>query len=101
MATVVHAQVTLTGKWQGETKSGTQIVLDLKAAKAALTGTLTCNGQRSTISDGKVSKNTFTFRATLEGQMEGFSGELAEGQIKFWPDRMGPERATVLKRVKK
>ena len=101
LAAVLHAQAKLTGQWEGETRNGMQLVLDLTATETELTGTLTRSGHPSTITDGKVSKNTFTFRATLEGQMEGFSGELAEGQIKFWPDRMGPERATVLKRVKK
>lgn len=101
LAAVVHAQTTLTGKWQGETRSGVQIELDLTATGTALTGTLTYNGQPSTIADGKVSKTTFSFTATIDGQMEGFSGELAGDQIKFWPDRMGPDRATILRRVKK
>jgi hypothetical protein len=49
----------------GETKNGSQIVLDLTAKETALTGTLTRNGEPTTITDGKVSKNTFTFKATL------------------------------------
>jgi hypothetical protein len=100
LAAVVHAQGTLTGKWQGETRNGTQLVLDLTATETAVTGTLTRDGESSTISDGKVSKNTFTFKAMVEGQMEGFTGELAGDQIKLWPDRLGPDRAAVLKRVK-
>lgn len=99
LATIVHAQAALTGKWQGETPSGSQIVLDVKATETALAGTLTYNGQRATIADGKVSKNTLTFKAPLGGQTEGFAGELAGDQITFWPDRLGRPRATLLKRV--
>jgi hypothetical protein len=96
---LVHTQAEMTGKWQGVTRSGAQLVLDLTATESTLTGTLTYNGQPATISDGKVSKNTFTFKATLDGEMEGFAGELAGDQITFWPDRLGRPRATVLKRV--
>jgi hypothetical protein len=95
-----HAQAALTGKWQGETKSGAMVVLDLTSTKTALTGTLTYDGQPSKIAEGVVSKNTFTFKAMIEGQTEGFTGELAGDQITFWPDRIGRERATILKRVK-
>ena len=101
LTAVVHAQATLTGKWQGETRNGSQIVLDLTATETALTGTLTRNGQPSTITDGKVSKNSFTFKATLGEEMEGFTGGLDGDQIKVWLDRQGPERAVVLNRVKK
>ena len=38
LVAVVYTQAGLTGKWQGETKMGTQIMLDLKAAGKALTG---------------------------------------------------------------
>jgi hypothetical protein len=103
LVTVVYAQAGLTGKWQGETKSGTQIMLDLKAAEKEVTGTITMNGEPSTISEGKVSKNTMTFKAPVKetNQIEGFTGELAGDQITFWPDSLGRERAVVLKRVKK
>ena len=103
LVAVVYAQAGLTGKWQGETKSGTQIMLDLKAAGQAVTGTITMNGEPATITDGKVSKNTMTFKAPMKEtkQIEGFTGELAEDQITFWPDSLGRERAVVLKRVKK
>jgi hypothetical protein len=95
----VYTRAALTGKWQGETKSGVTIILDLTSVKTALTGTLTYNGQPSTITDGEVSKNTFTFKATIDDQIEGFSGELDGDQITFWPNRLGRQRATVLKRV--
>ncbi len=101
LAAGVHAEAALTGKWQGETPNGAEIVLDLTATETALTGTLTRNGQPSTITDGKVSKNTFTFKATISDQTEGFTGELAGDEMKVWLDRQGPERAAVLKRVKK
>lgn len=97
---VAHAQATLTGKWQGETRGGAAIVLDLVVKETALTGTLTRDGVSSPLTDGKVSKNTFTFKATLGDQTEALSGELADNEIKVWLDRQGPETAIVLKRVK-
>ena len=48
-----------------------------------------------------MSKNTFTFKATLGGQAEALSGELGEDQVSVWLDRQGREGAIVLKRVKK
>lgn len=101
LVTVVHGQTALTGKWQGETRSGTQIVLDLQATEKALTGTITMDGQPAAIADAKVSKNTFTFKAPVKetNQTEGFTGELAGDQITFWPDGLGRERAVALKRV--
>jgi hypothetical protein len=45
-AAVVHAEVPMTGQWQGSTGSGSQIVLDLTATETASTGTLIRNGQR-------------------------------------------------------
>jgi hypothetical protein len=45
-------------------------------------------------------RNTFTFKATLSGQGEGFSGELTGGEIKIWLDRQGAERAIMLNRAK-
>jgi hypothetical protein len=101
LAAVGHAEAPITGKWQGTTRNGTPIVLDLTATETALTGTLTRNDQTVTITDGKVSKNTFTFKATINDQTEGFTGELAGDEIKVWLDRQGPENPAVLKRVKK
>lgn len=101
LAAVVHAQAGLTGKWEGKTKSGSQVALDLTAKKTTLTGTLTQNGQPMPIEDGKVSKNTFTFNVTLGDRTEGFSGKLAGDEMTVWIDRRGPESAAVLKRVKK
>lgn len=97
---VAQAQATLTGKWQGETNSGAAIVLDLAVKGTALTGTLTRNGVSTPLSEGKVSKNTFTFKAKLSDQTEEFSGELADNQIKVWLDRQGASTAIVLNRVK-
>ncbi len=100
LAVVVHA-AGVTGKWQGKTPNGFEIVLDLNATDTALTGTLARNGQVVPIADGKVSKETFTFKATLNDQTEGFTGEFAEDEMRVWLDRQGPERAAVLKRVRK
>ena len=101
LATLLDAQTGLTGKWQGETKNGSEIVLDLTATSTEVTGTLSRNGQPTPITDGKVSKNTFTFKATLGEQTEGLTGELAGDQITVWLDRQGPDSAAILKRVKK
>jgi hypothetical protein len=105
LAAVVHAQSKLTGKWAGETKSGSPIVLDLKATETALSGTLTVDGKPATMSDGKVSKNTFTFQATFDeggdrSHTEGLTGELAGDQITIWLDQQGHSSDAVLKRVK-
>jgi hypothetical protein len=98
---VASAQTTLTGKWQGETNSGTAIVLDVVAKGEALTGTFTRAEQSAPITEGKVAKDTFTFKATIREQTVAFSGELAGEDIKIWMNEQGPSRAIVLKRVKK
>ena len=96
-----HAQEALTGKWQGETNSGSTIVLDITVKGGELTGTFTRNERPAPISEGKVAKNTFTFKATVNDQVTAFSGELAGDDIKIWMDQQGPSRAIVLKRIKK
>ena len=96
LAALVRAESTLTGKWQGETKIGTRVLLDVKATDTALTGTLTVDGQPFTISSGKVVKNTFTFTANDTG----FSGELVDDQINIWMDSRGRDSTAVLTRVK-
>jgi hypothetical protein len=100
LAVLVQAQAAFTGKWQGETRNHAPLLLDMTATETTLTGTLTLNGQPATIADGKVSKNTFTFKVTLNGRTEAFSGEYTGDQITVRIDRIGPESAAVLKRVK-
>jgi len=66
-----------------------------------LKGSLTRNGESSPISEGKVTKETFTFRAIAGDQEEVFSGKMAsEDQIRIWLERQGPERGVTLARVK-
>ena len=102
LAAAVYAQSTLTGKWEGTTGNGAQVVLDLTATATTVAGTVTRNGETFKISDGKVSKNTFTFKVTLNEQPEGLTGELAGDEIKVWMDSRGPAESTVvLKRVTK
>jgi hypothetical protein len=101
IAAVAYAQAPLTGKWQGETKSGSAIGLDMTVKGDVLTGTFTRSEQSAPISEGKVAKNAFTFKSTINDQTVAFSGELAGDDIKIWMDQQGPERAIVLKRVKK
>jgi hypothetical protein len=100
-ATTVHAQTTLTGKWQGETKSGSAIVLDITVKGTELTGTFSRSEQSAPITEGKVEKNAFTFKSTIRDQTVAFSGEVAGDDIKIWMDQQGPSAAIVLKRVKK
>ena len=99
-AVIGHAQATLTGKWQGETRNGSSIILDLTVKGATLTGTMIRNGENIPLSEGQVSKDTFTFKATINDQTEGFSGELTGDEVKVWLDRQGVASAIVLKRVK-
>jgi hypothetical protein len=99
-ACLVQAQDTLSGTWEGETRSGSSIVLTLAVKGTVLTGTLVRNGESTALSEGQVAKNTFTFKATLNDQTEAFSGELTGDEIKIWMNRQGPERAIVLRRAK-
>jgi len=102
LSALVYAQSTLTGKWEGKTGGSAQaIVLDVTAKGATLTGTLTVNNETSKITDGNISKTSFTFKASLDGRTDdGFTGEIGTDQIRLWPDRMGAERAVTLKRAK-
>ena len=95
----VHAQSAITGKWQGKTRNGFQLELDLVATGKALTGMLAREGQSLTITEGKASKTTFTFKVTMNDRTEGFSGEIDGDQMKLWMDRQGPSSAAVLKRA--
>jgi len=95
---VAGAQATLTGRWQGELPNGVGVVLDVTAKGSTLTGTLTMNEETAAIAEGKVTKNIFTFRATIDGRNDTFSGELRDEQVRLWPDRVGPDRAVILKR---
>ena len=100
LAILLHAQTPITGKWQGTTRNGAQIVLNLKAADGALTGTINREGQVSTITEGKVSKATITFKAILGEQTESLTGELDGEHLKVWLDRQGREGAVVFSRAK-
>ena len=99
-ATTFATQSTIAGTWQGESGGGASIVLELAVKDTALTGTMTRDGVKAPISDGKVAKNTFSFKTKLNDQVEGLSGEQAGEDLKVWLDRQGPARAIVLKRVK-
>ena len=94
------AQSTMTGKWQGDTDGGATLALDVTVKGETLTGTLTRNDQSSPLADGKVTKNTFTFKATLNERTETFSGEHKGDEIRIWLERQGPSKAVVLTRVK-
>ncbi|MGH9308783.1 MAG: hypothetical protein ACRD1U_05390 [Vicinamibacterales bacterium] len=101
IAGVARAQDGLNGTWEGETGSGSSIVLTLAVKGTSLTGTIVRNGESTALTDGKASKNTFTFKATLSDQAEGLSGELAGDEIRIWLDRQGRSRAIVLRRAKR
>ena len=95
-----RAQTSLTGRWQGQTPNGMSLTLDLVQKDETLTGTINREGETIPISNGKVSKNTFTFTATLDGAAETIEGTVENDDMKAWLTRQGPERTAVLKRVK-
>jgi hypothetical protein len=98
---ILSAQTGLTGKWQGKTPMGSDVLLDLSVEQETLNGTLTIRGETETITDGKVSKNTFTFKVTHDDQTQAFTGEFGGSEVKLWTDRVGSASAAVLKRVKR
>jgi len=100
LAAAAQAQVPVVGKWQGTTKNGMHVVLDLKTSGQVLTGTLTRDGESSTITDGKVSRNTITFKAILGEQEEALTGQLDGEQLRVWLDRQGQDGAVDFKRLK-
>lgn len=98
--TLNRATTSLTGKWQGQTPNGMSLILDLIQKDQTLTGTLNREGESAPINNGKVSKNTFTFVASLSGTAETIEGTVENDDMKAWLTRQGPERTAVLKRVK-
>ncbi|HET9372290.1 MAG TPA: hypothetical protein VFO19_18640 [Vicinamibacterales bacterium] len=100
LASPAASQAPVAGKWQGETRNGNQIVLELAVKESVLSGTFSRNGRPVPIADGKVSKTTISFKAKIGDQVESFSGEVAGEQLKIWLDRQGAESTVVLKRVK-
>ena len=100
VAGAARAQSGVAGKWQGVTGADASLALDLTVKGTALTGTLTRDDQKSALSDGKVSGNTISFKATLNEKSEALSGELKGDELHVWLDRQGPSRAIVLTRVK-
>ena len=97
---IAQAQSPVTGKWEGATRNDMRVVLTLKVADAVLTGTVARGEQTATITEGKVTGNTITFKAVLGGQPETLSGELDGQQLKVWLDRQGREGAVVFTRTK-
>jgi hypothetical protein len=95
---VIHAQSGLSGKWQGATRSGRQIVLDVKVNGQQLTGTLTVGEQSSEITEGKVEETRFSFKATIQEGTTTFNGRLVGEEVEVTPEG-GPGPVT-LKRVK-
>jgi hypothetical protein len=95
---VIHAQSGLTGKWQGTTASGRQVVLELKVNGQELTGRLTLAQQSADISEGKVEEKTFSFKATMEGRTVTFTGRLVGEGVEFTVP--GVADPLILKRVK-
>lgn len=100
LAPGLRAQSTITGKWRGQTPNGFSLELNLTATEHELTGTVIREGESFVITDGKVSKNTFTFTLTMNDEVEKITGEIDGDQMKAWLDRQGPSMAAVLKRVK-
>ncbi len=100
LAADAGAQTGPAGKWEESTSSGLNAALNVTATDTTLAGTFTIRGRPMPITDGKVAKNTLTFKAALEGQPEGFSGELKGDELELWRDRNGRTDVITLKRVK-
>lgn len=102
-AATLQAQAGLTGTWQGASPGGSAVVLEARATETELAGTLTVDGQRLPIAEGKVKKNTLAFTVTLppNESPEAFSGEFEGDELKIWMNRRGPASPAVLKRVKR
>jgi len=100
LAAVLQAQTSITGRWQGTTRNGMQVVLNLKAADGVLTGTVTRDGQTSTITEGKITGTKLTFKTVLGEDPETLSGECDGEQLKVWLDRQGKEGTVVFARAK-
>jgi len=100
LCVLAQAQTDLSGKWSETTPSGLNAELDIKATATTLTGTFSVRARPMTITDGNVTKNTFTFVASLSGTPETIEGAVENDEMKAWLTRQGPERTAVLKRVK-
>src|SRR5262245_60958875 len=83
------AQGSLSGKWQGETKNGGLVVLELTENGKKLTGTITRNKQAVQITDGKVSKNAISFKAKTGGRdsAQEYKGQVSGDEISLRVDR--------------
>jgi hypothetical protein len=95
---IVQAQAEIIGTWQGKTPNGFELELNVTATGDAVTGTFTRNRQSVPISDGKVTKSTFTFTAIINDQAESVTGEIVGDQMRLWLDRQGRDRAAILKK---
>jgi hypothetical protein len=49
-------------------------VLELSVKDSTITGAMIRGDERITLSDGQISKNTLTFKAELNDQLNGFRG---------------------------
>jgi hypothetical protein len=98
---LTRVETGLIGKWQGQTPNGMSLTLDLVGDDRTFRGTLTREGEAVPITDGTISKNTFTFKVTIEGEVETIEGTWEKDQLKAWLTRQGPERTAVLTRVVK
>jgi hypothetical protein len=95
---VTHGQATLTGRWEGSTNLGRQVVLDVKASDQQLTGTFVLDKQSAEIRDGKTAGKTFSFAVSLGGRTASFTGEVTDDSMELTPQ--GGAAPVVLKRVK-
>ena len=100
LAAGLAAQSPIAGKWRGQTPNGASLELNLTVTDNTLTGTLTREDTTVRVTEGKVSKNRFTFTVSLNDEVETISGEVDGDQMKAWLDRQGPSMAVVFTRVK-
>ena len=95
-AVFVSGQSPLAGTWEGETAQGRLVSLVLAVKGETLTGTITIDRQPVTISDGKVTGTTFSFKGSLDGNTRSFTGELVKDEIRLTPD--GGRAPAILRR---
>jgi hypothetical protein len=97
-AIIVRAESGFAGKWEGSTVTGRPVGLDLKVAGEQLTGKITLAQQTADITDGKVTAQTCTFRATVDERTVHFTGRLVNGEIELTVE--GVQDPLLLKRAK-
>ena len=97
-----HAQSAFTGKWAGQTPSGSSVELTFSITDNAATATLRVNGEPVVVTDVKVTDKDkrLTFIGTRgTSDPRSMACELNAEELRCWPENQGPSAAAVLKRA--